>query len=305
MWTSVVSGLKTRSHQWTPTAVDMIGSIQMRVRSSRGNVGQSPITYTTGVLPSITAQPQGVTSCSGRPLTLTVATTTSGVTYQWRKDGADISGATSATYSVPNATASANGSYDVVLTTGCGSKTSDAASVVIADSPVITQQPVARSISAGAALELSVSAVGPGLTYQWTHNGVNIPAPEGTSAMLKIASASADRQGTYQCSVTSECGRTTKSNEVSVVITGVDEEALRSFAVWPVPASDVIHINWEGQDVRSLVIIDNLGGEIRRIDVPNAATDSRVMVSDLASGSYTVVLETSSGRMSRRFAVMR
>ncbi len=304
-WTSIVSGLKTRSHQWTPSAADMEGSIQLRVRASRGNIGLSPITYVTGTLPSITQQPQGVTSCTGKPLMLAVATSTSGATFQWRKNGANISGATSATYSVANTTVSATGSYDVVLTTGCGSKTSDPAVVVIADSPVITQQPTARSISAGAALELSVSAVGPGLTYQWTHNGVNIPAPEGTSAMLKIASAPADRQGTYQCSVTSECGRTTKSNEVSVVITGVDEEALRSFAVWPVPASDLIHLNWEGQDVRSLVVIDNLGGEIRRIDVPNAATDSRVMVSDLASGSYTVVLETSSGRMSRRFAVIR
>ncbi|MBU3699868.1 MAG: hypothetical protein FGM33_07645 [Candidatus Kapabacteria bacterium] len=304
-WTSIVSGLKTRSHNWTPKAEDMGGSIQMRVRASRGNVGLSPITYTTGTLASITGQPQGTMSCSGRPLTLTVATTTSDATFQWRKDGTNIAGANSATYSIANAAASASGSYDVVLTTGCGSKTSDAAVVMIADSPVITQQPTARSISAGAALELSVTAVGPGLTYQWTHNGTDIPAPEGTAATLKIASASVDRQGTYQCSITSECGRTTKSNEVSVVVTGVDEEASRSFAVWPVPASDVIHLHWEGQDVRSLVILDNTGSEMRRVDVPSSSTDSKAIVSDLASGSYTVVLETSSGRLSRRFTVIR
>lgn len=304
-WTSVASGLKTRSYSWTPKAEDMTGSIQMRVRGSRGNVGVSPVTFTTGIVPAITTQPQSVTSCSGRALTLTVATSTGGTTYQWRKDGANIAGATSATYTVANPGTNASGSYNVVLSTTCGSKTSDAAVVVIADSPVITKQPTAASISAGAALELSVVAEGPGLTYQWSHNGAAIAAPEGTMATLKISSASVDRQGTYQCAVTSECGRTTKSDEVKVVITGVDEESPSSFAVWPVPANDVVQLHWEGQEVIAVTIIDNTGSEVRRSTVTPGSTDSKLSVSDLSSGSYTVLLETSAGRLTRRFTVVR
>jgi len=304
-WTTVASGLKTRSYTWTPKAEDMTGSIQMRVRGSRGNTGLSPVTFTTGVVPAITTQPQGVTSCSGRPLTLTVATSTGGTTYQWRKDGANIAGATTATYTVANAATSASGSYDVILSTSCGSKTSDAAVVVIADSPVITKQPTAASISAGSALELSVIAQGPGLTYQWSHNGAAIAAPEGTMATLKISSASVDRQGTYQCAVTSECGRTTKSDEVKVVITGIDEESASTIAVWPVPATDVVQLHWVGQEVNAVTIIDNTGSEVRRSTVTPGITESKLSVSDLASGSYTVVLETSTGRLTRRFTVVR
>ncbi|MFM8770777.1 MAG: immunoglobulin domain-containing protein [Candidatus Kapaibacterium sp.] len=304
-WTSIVSGLKARSYAWTPKAEDMVGSIQMRVRSSRGNVALSPLTFSTGVVPAITTQPQSVMACSGRQLTLSVATTTPGTTYQWRKDGANITGATSATYSIASPTANASGSYDAVLTTSCGSKTSDAAKVQISDSPVITKQPVAKSVSAGSALELSVTAEGPGLTYQWTQNGTAVPAPEGTASTLKIASVTAERQGMYQCTVSSECGRSTKSDEVNVMVTGVDEESRLSVNVWPVPATDVVQLHWVGPDVGSVVIIDNTGSEIRRTAVAVGTTDTKLVVSDLASGSYTVVLETSAGRLTRRFSVVR
>ena len=305
-WTSLVSGVKTKSYQWTPKSEDVAGgSVQLRVRSGRGNVGLSPVTYTTGALPAITLQPQGVTACSGRPLTLSVASSTSNATFQWRKNGADIAGAATATYSIANPTTNASGSYDVVLTTSCGSKTSDAATILIADNPVITKQPTATSVNAGAALELTITAEGPGLSYQWSHNGSPIPAPEGTAATLKITTVSIDRQGTYQCAVTSECGRTTKSNEVSVVVTGIDEESRRGFAIWPVPATDAVQLQWEGQDIRALVIIDNTGSEVRRADVAAGTTDAKLIVSNLASGSYTIVLESPAGRFSRRFSVLR
>ena len=305
-WTTIAGGLKTRSHQWTPKSDDVAGgSVQLRVRSSRGNIGLSPHTYTTGALPVITAQPEGITSCSGRPLTLSVTSSTSSATYQWRKGGANIAGATAATYSVSNATTETSGVYDVVLSTACGSKTSESARVIIADNPVITTQPSAASISAGAVLKLSITAEGPGLSYQWTHNGTAIPAPEGTAATLKIASASVGRQGSYQCAVTSECGRTTKSDEVSVIVTGIDEESQRSFAVWPVPATDAVQLRWDGQNVRSITIIDHAGIEVRRASVLAGTTDAKMTVSDLASGSYTIVLESSVGRLVRRFTVVR
>jgi len=46
------------------------------------------------------------------------------LTYQWRKDGVDIDGATSATYNITNAQASHNGSYSVVVSNVYGNATS-------------------------------------------------------------------------------------------------------------------------------------------------------------------------------------
>ncbi len=73
------------------------------------------------VSPAITAQPSGGVLSNGSA-SLSVSTTGSGLSYQWRKDGVNISGATSASY-----TATAAGTYSVVVTNTAGSVTSSGA----------------------------------------------------------------------------------------------------------------------------------------------------------------------------------
>jgi hypothetical protein len=75
----------------------------------------------------ITTQPQSVNLCSGQT-TLSVGVQAVGVTpsYQWRRNGVNVAGATGASLVVPS---SRPGSYTVVVTTGCASLTSNAATV--------------------------------------------------------------------------------------------------------------------------------------------------------------------------------
>jgi gliding motility-associated-like protein len=64
--------------------------------------------------PSITPSTP-ITLCYGDSITLKTPATTTGATYQWQKDGANINGATSATY-----TATAGGNYTLIITQpGC------------------------------------------------------------------------------------------------------------------------------------------------------------------------------------------
>ena len=49
---------------------------------------------------TVTGNPQK--TYDGEDVTLTAASEVEGVTYQWQKDGADIEGATSASYTVKN-----------------------------------------------------------------------------------------------------------------------------------------------------------------------------------------------------------
>ncbi|MCX6951135.1 MAG: PQQ-binding-like beta-propeller repeat protein, partial [Verrucomicrobia bacterium] len=71
----------------------------------------------------------------GYPLTLTVAATgQSPLTYQWKKDGIALPGATTATYTVASATAATAGSYTVTVTGPQGTLTS-AAGVVTVEAP--------------------------------------------------------------------------------------------------------------------------------------------------------------------------
>ena len=84
---------------------------------------------------TITQQPQSQTVIENRPATFTVASTASlpnlVASYQWRKDGVDIPGATGQSYTIPLAQTSDAGSYDVVVTVAGGSATSASASLTV------------------------------------------------------------------------------------------------------------------------------------------------------------------------------
>ena len=86
------------------------------------------------VPPTIATQPSNVTVCSPNTGTLSVlANGTAPISYQWRFNGVDISGATNSSY-----TTSVSGNYDVIVTNACGTVTSTVATVTSNSSPVFT-----------------------------------------------------------------------------------------------------------------------------------------------------------------------
>jgi hypothetical protein len=82
----------------------------------------------------ISDHPDSATVCEGSGVTFSVTASGAGLTYQWRKDGGNIGGATGSSYSIPAATAADAGSYDVVVTGDCGQQTSNAATLDVCDS---------------------------------------------------------------------------------------------------------------------------------------------------------------------------
>lgn len=94
------------------------------------------------------------------------------ITYQWRRNGNNISGATSATYVIPGATAAADGSYTVAVTNEVGTKVSNAVTLAL-QNPVVTivTPPQSRTLLSGQSLDLKVVARGlPTLRYAWKKN---------------------------------------------------------------------------------------------------------------------------------------
>src|SRR5687768_7297765 len=72
--------------------------------------------------PSISTHPSSVTLPSGNLLSLSViASSATPVTYQWRKNGQPLAGATSATLIITTASVSDSGTYTVVVTNSGGS----------------------------------------------------------------------------------------------------------------------------------------------------------------------------------------
>src|SRR5207248_1756780 len=108
-----------------------------------------------------------------------VATGTAPLSYQWQKNGAAISGATSASYTTPATTSADNGAqFVVVVSNVAGNVTSTAATLTVnaaAAAPTITTQPANQSVTVGQAATISVVATGTApLSYQWQKNGAAI-----------------------------------------------------------------------------------------------------------------------------------
>jgi hypothetical protein len=83
--------------------------------------------------PTITAQPASESVTLGQTATFSVtATGTAPLTYQWQKNGGNISGATTASYTTPATTSADNGAkFDVIVSNTAGSQTSAMATLTM------------------------------------------------------------------------------------------------------------------------------------------------------------------------------
>ncbi len=179
----------------------------MVITGTCGNLTSSAATLTVNTSPVITGQPANLVLCTGANATFTVTATGSGLTYQWRKNGINIAGATNATYTINNIAATDAGSYDVVITGTCGAAISNAASLTVNESPAITTQPVSLIQCEGTNATFTVAATGAGLTYQWRKAGVNIAGA--TNASFTINNITAADAASYTVVVTGTCGNLT------------------------------------------------------------------------------------------------
>jgi alkaline phosphatase D len=137
----------------------------------------TPTPTSTPQPPVITKQPVNQRVNVGETATFSVtATGTAPITYQWRKNGTNIIGAISPSYTTPPATPADNGSrMSVVVSNPVGSVTSATGRLRVNLPPSITTQPTAQTVKAGQTAKFTVTAAGTEpLTYQWKKNGIDI-----------------------------------------------------------------------------------------------------------------------------------
>ena len=183
------------------------------VTNALGSATSNAATLTlaaTAVAPRIAAEPAGQTLAPGANLTFSVvADGTAPFSYQWRRNGALLTGATSATYSLANLRLADAGSYSVAVTNSVGTVTSSTATLTVAPpagAPSILIQPADVTIGAGARVSFRVAASGTGtLTYEWRKNGTAIAGGPG----LSLPAVSAADAGVYTVVVTNALGSAT------------------------------------------------------------------------------------------------
>ncbi|PYT92133.1 MAG: hypothetical protein DMG36_16205, partial [Acidobacteria bacterium] len=122
------------------------------VTNTAGSATSNAATLTVNpapVAPTITTQPANQTVTAGQTAAFSVvASGTAPLSYQWQKNGANIAGATSASYTTPATTTADSGStFRAVVTNAAGSATSNAATLTVnpAPAPAITVNPTSIS----------------------------------------------------------------------------------------------------------------------------------------------------------------
>ena len=171
--------------------------------------------------PSFTTQPASQSVTVGNSVTFTSAASGSPApTYQWRKDGTNIAGATNTSFTIASVTAGDAGTYTVMATNSAGSATSNGATLTVtaaATAPAFTTQPASQTVTAGGSVTFTAAASGsPTPTYQWRKDGTNITGATNTS--FTIASVTAGDAGTYTVTATNSAGSAT-SNGATLTVT--------------------------------------------------------------------------------------
>lgn len=100
---------------------------------ARGGGDVFRVRYTANSAPSITSQPANRTVSAGQSASFTVAASgTASLRYQWQRNGANISGATSTTYTLQSTAAADTGAtFRAVVNNDFGSATSNSATLTV------------------------------------------------------------------------------------------------------------------------------------------------------------------------------
>ncbi len=162
-------------------------------------------------------QPTPRNVCPGEATSLTAVVLSNG-SYQWFRNGLQIPGATSPTYSVASAGPGDSGTYQCRFNPAVGAPcNSDSATVTVAGPPGIVQQPQSMTREIGESAVLSVASAGGILndSYQWEFNGVAIPGANSPGYL--IPSVQAFDAGSYTV-VVSRCGQQTRSTPATVSV---------------------------------------------------------------------------------------
>jgi hypothetical protein len=115
-------------------------------------------------------------------------------------------------------------------------------------------------------------------TYTWAANGITYTA-----------------SGIYTGPTSANC--VTQYLDLTINSSGISEEEMVLFSLYPNPVSDMLYVNLNGQDKQDYLIIDNFGSVVKRGVLGNLINE--ISVSQLSAGLYYFKIE---GTKPRKFS---
>ena len=224
---SSMTGAKTKTLTVEATAARNGQQYRCRVTNEAGTTTSSAATLTVLSKPAITTQPVSRTVAAGDTIKFTVAATGGSLTYQWQFkapgtstwNDSSMTGAKTASLSVPATTARNGQQYRCKVTNAAGTTTSSAATLTVRETvkPAIVTQPKSATAAAGDSVKFTVAATGGKLTYQWQFKAPgtdtwNNSTMTGAKTNTLTVSATMARSGQqYRCIVKNASGSVTSS----------------------------------------------------------------------------------------------
>ena len=307
LWYTAATGGTGSATAPTPSTTTA-GSTTYYVSQTTGTCEgpRAAIVVNVSAAPSITTQPQDITSCT-TIATFTVAATGTSLTYQWflSTDAGitynPIVGATSSTLVVNGLTpAQASYKYRAVVSSGtCTAATSNSVTAKVGSNPVVilTAAPVVNfNPYINGAIFTTVSPVG-NYTYQWKRNN-NILTNTGTS--ITKANGLLDDFGSYFVTVTDVAsGCAGISNTVTVNDVPSFNNAL---LVSPNPTQGLVNIRYfnlvaSTPTAATAYIYDEKGASItsKNLVFTGRIGIANIDLSKYTEGNYIVILRDASG----------
>jgi len=177
--TVAVGASCTISVKFTPTATGTRTGTLTLTHNAPNSPQTVSLTGTGGAAssaPTVTTQPANQTVTAGQTATFTVvAAGTAPLAYQWQKNGANIAGATSSSYTTPATTAADSGSkFGVVVSNSAGSITSSSATLSVTSLAISTTSLPAGMVGQGYSTQLN--GTGGTTPYAWSMASGALPA---------------------------------------------------------------------------------------------------------------------------------
>ncbi|MBN1181861.1 MAG: immunoglobulin domain-containing protein, partial [Bacteroidales bacterium] len=156
------------------------------------------------VEPSASVQNNDTLFCVGDTVILTTYAGFT-ATYQWRKNGSNLSGKTTANLSLDSITANDEGNYTCLVSGDYGAVETSPIFISVNEPPVIISQPASAFIEEGDEVDPTVVASGTSpLAYSWLCNDTIIPTANNST--FNISSFAEANEGIYHSKITNTCG---------------------------------------------------------------------------------------------------
>ena len=236
--------------------------------------------------------------CAGETETLSINTTDSSWSYMWFKDGVQITGETSPTYTVDATNADFEGDYQVEISSSsiCNERSAPI-TMSNADDFTVTMNNAANIVllpTQTETLSLTTTAISP--TFKWFRNGIELSGE--TNNTLNVS-----QEGTYYAEITQgggTCPGTIKNSDTTTVVVPDSFEIVTDYAAayTACESSDVVlqvqTINAILSDLSKIDVTADISTDftyqwqLNGVDV-SGATGTSISLTDISeNGDYTI-----------------